>query len=33
MDKVLYFVCQTDELLAKGIKIAEVDSAFIFQAG
>jgi hypothetical protein len=26
MDKLHYYVCQTDELLAKYVKIAEVDS-------
>jgi hypothetical protein len=31
MDKLHYYVCQTDELLAEYIKIAEVDSAHILE--
>jgi hypothetical protein len=31
MDKLHYYVCQTDELLAKYVKIAEVDSAHILE--
>jgi hypothetical protein len=31
MDKIYYYVCQTDKLLAKYIKIAEVDSGHILE--
>ncbi len=31
MDKLHYFVCQTDQLLAKYVKIAEVDSGHILE--
>jgi hypothetical protein len=31
MDKLHYYVCQTDQLLAKYVKIAEVDSGHIFE--
>jgi hypothetical protein len=31
MDKLHYYVCQMDELLAKYVKIAEVDSAHILE--
>jgi hypothetical protein len=31
MDKLHYYVCQTDKLLAKYVKIAEVDSGHILQ--
>jgi hypothetical protein len=31
MDKLHYYVCQTDKLLAKYVKIAEVDSAHIIE--
>jgi hypothetical protein len=31
MDKLHYYVCQTDELLAKYIKIAEVDGGHILE--
>jgi hypothetical protein len=31
MDKLHYYVCQTDKLLAKNVKIAEVDSGLIFE--
>jgi hypothetical protein len=31
MDKLHYYVCQTDELLAKYVKIAEVDSGHILE--
>jgi hypothetical protein len=31
MDKLHYYVCQTDELLAKYVKIAEADSAHILE--
>jgi hypothetical protein len=31
MDKLQYYVCQTDELLAKYVKIAEVDSGHILE--
>ncbi len=31
MDKLLYYVCQTDTLLAKYVKIAEVDSGHILE--
>ncbi len=30
MDKLHYYDCQTDKLLAKYVKIAEVDSVVIF---
>ncbi len=32
MDKLNYYVCQTDELLAKNVKIAEADSGHILEA-
>ncbi len=31
MDKIHYYVCQTDKLLAKYVKIAEVDSGHILE--
>ncbi len=31
MDKLYYYVCQTDKLLAKYVKIAEVDSGHILE--
>jgi hypothetical protein len=31
MDKLHYYVCQTDELFAKYVKIAEVDSGHILE--
>jgi hypothetical protein len=31
MDKLHYYVCQTDQLLAKYVKIAEVDSGHILE--
>jgi hypothetical protein len=31
MDKLHYYVCQTDKLLAKYVKIAEVDSGHILE--
>jgi hypothetical protein len=31
LDKLHYYVCQTDDLLAKYVKIAEVDSAHILE--
>jgi hypothetical protein len=31
MDKLHYYVCQTGELLAKYVKIAEVDSGHILE--
>jgi hypothetical protein len=31
MDKLHYYICQTDELLAKCVKIAEVDSGHILE--
>jgi hypothetical protein len=31
MDKFHYFVCQTDKLLARYVRIAEVDSGHIFE--
>jgi hypothetical protein len=31
MDKLHYFACQTDQLLAKYVKIAEVDSGHILE--
>jgi hypothetical protein len=31
MDKLHYYICQTDELLAKYVQIAEVDSAHILE--
>jgi hypothetical protein len=31
MDKLHYYVCQTDKLLAKCLKIAEVDSGHILE--
>ncbi len=31
MDKLHYYVCQTDKLLAKNVKIAEVDSCHILE--
>jgi hypothetical protein len=31
MDKLHYYVCQTDQLLAKYVKIAEVDSGHIIE--
>jgi hypothetical protein len=31
MDTLHYYVCQTDELLAKYVKIAEVDSGYILE--
>jgi hypothetical protein len=31
MDKLYYYVCQTDKLLAKYVKIAEIDSGHILE--
>jgi hypothetical protein len=31
MDKLHYYVCQTDELLSKYVKIAEIDSGHILE--
>jgi hypothetical protein len=31
MDKLHYYICQTDKLLAKYVKIAEVDSGHILE--
>ncbi len=31
MDKLHYYVCQTNQLLAKYVKIAEVDSGHILE--